>query len=618
MNVGLNTEPIPVQQHWYSLSSCSDTTCLMALAKPTYPSDQGRPGRLTSWLKRVAPGSGRDSQTELLLEVGQILGENFESPNHLGRFSEHVARVIDFDYLSLAQVDHAEWAVENVLQCGVKINGMSETWSISLDAVPQPEVFSTRSAAMCEVEQAAHGGKSSAWWMYRAGLRSMITAPIIADSTVIGVLIVASKLPQSYNATSIRTAQLLADAVAGSFANLRLHKRLRRELIERETVSTLAKTISSSLDIESSMPEFAHDLWRIIPANGVSISLATGVNDDTEDRWSFGVTPVASGTPDQQVLRSKMMVGGAMVGALTVVGFKHQRFTRHHLSLLNTIASNIAGAIAAAEMHARSMQLGEARLEWERAEAESRELQRVAAAKSDFLTTVSHELRTPLTSILAFADVLTRNQPGNLVEKQERQLSIIQRSGRRLAALIDDLLDTTLIEQGRFELKPVRFTVRGLVTELEQSFVPILQEKKQFLALDVPDYQIEMFADQIRLSQVISNLITNASKYSGEGSEIKVTLYAEDDDVIVRVIDQGIGIAQNDMQDIFGAFFRADNEGTRRQSGTGIGLYFCRMIVDHHNGEISAESNAGKGTTITVRLPREYVPEILPEESLTA
>ena len=141
----------------------------------------------------------------------------------------------------------------------------------------------------------------------------MITASIIADATVIGVLMVASRLPDTYNASDVHTAQMLADAVAGSFANLRLHKRLRRELIERETVSALAKTISSSLDVQSSMPDFAHDLWEIVPAHGVSISLATGLNDDTEDRWSFGVTPVAGASPNQRRLQSEMKVGGATV-----------------------------------------------------------------------------------------------------------------------------------------------------------------------------------------------------------------------------------------------------------------------------------------------------------------
>lgn len=591
----------------------------MALANSTYPTGQAQTGRLKSWLSKVAGlGSGRNGQNELLLEAGQILGDNFESPSHTGRFAQHLAKIVEFDYFSLAQVDHTEWTVDNLLQCGVNISGMSDTWSISLDAVPQPEVFSTKSAAMCEVDQAAHDGKSPAWWMYRAGLRSMINAPIIADGTVIGVLIVAAKLPRSYDIANVHTVQMLADAVAGSFANLRLHTRLRRELFERETISALAKTISSSLDIESSMPDFAHDLWKIIPANGVSISLATGVNDDTEDRWSYGVTPVAGDSPHQSKLTSAMKVGGAAVGTLTIVGTARQRYQRHHLSLLNTVASSIAGAIAAAEMHARSMELASTRLEWEQAQADSRELQRVAAAKSEFLTTVSHELRTPLTSILAFADLLTRNTSGNLEEKQERHLAIIQRSGRRLAVLIDDLLDATHIEQSKFELKPVRFDAGEMIIDLVESFGPILREKNQNFVVDLPESPVEMFADQIRLIQVVSNLITNASKYSGEGTEINIHARATSDEVTISIKDRGIGIAPDDIPRVFGAFYRADNVGTRAQSGTGIGLYFSRLILGHHHGAITAESEVGHGTIITARIPREYKIDSQSEISIAA
>jgi signal transduction histidine kinase len=191
------------------------------------------------------------------------------------------------------------------------------------------------------------------------------------------------------------------------------------------------------------------------------------------------------------------------------------------------------------------MELAETRLERERVEAESRELQRVAHAKSEFLTMVSHELRTPLTSILAFADVLKRNKQGNLIAKQERQLGIIQRSGRRLAVLIDDLLDATHIEQSKFELEPTRFDIGELVTELSESFAPILSEKSQTLVVDVRNDSIEMFADQIRMSQVLSNLITNASKYSNENTQIKAVVELEnEDEVVIKIEDQGIGIDQ--------------------------------------------------------------------------
>jgi len=421
-------------------------------------------------------------------------------------------------------------------------------------------------------------------------------------------------LPRNYDEADIHTTQLLANSVAGSFANLRLHRRLRRELIERETVSAIAKTISSSLDIGSSMPDFAHDLWKIVPATGVSISLATGVDDDTEDRWSFGVTPVASESPQSNMISADMKIGDATVGKLSVTGKPGQKYTRHHFSLLSTIASNIAGAIAAAEMHGRSMELAESRLDRERSEAEKREMQRVALVKSEFLTTVSHELRTPLTSILAFADVLKRNKSGNLMEKQERQLGIIQRSGRRLAVLIDDLLNATHIEQSKFELKPTRFNVGELVTELAESLMPELSQKNQKLSLLLPDEPIVMFADQVRLSQVISNLVTNSAKYSGKHSTVTLAVSVENDVVCITVEDEGIGIARTDLPHIFSAFFRADNEGTKSQAGMGVGLYFCHLIVDHHDGDIKVTSEEGRGTTMKVSMPLEFQPGPVEQE----
>ena len=591
----------------------------MAQSQSTYPPRPDATGRLQSWLSKVVNlVSGRDGRAALLVEAGQILGENFESPDHRDKFADHLAKIVDFDYFSLAQVDHSEWTVENLIQCGTRINGMSDFWSINLNAMPQPEVFSTRTAATCELEQAAHSGKFPAWWMYRAGLRSMITAPIIADATVIGILVVASRLPRNYDEADVHTAQQLANAVAGSFANLRLHRRLRRELIERETISAIAKTISSSLDIESSMPDFAHDLWKIVPANGVSISLATGIDDVTEDRWSFGVSPVASESPQQHTLSANMKVGDAAVGKICVISTSRQKYTRHHLALLNTIASNIAGAIAAAEMHGRSMELAETRLDRERAEAEKRELQRIALVKTEFLTMVSHELRTPLTSILAFADVLKRNKPGNLIDKQERQLGIIQRSGRRLAVLIDDLLNATHIEQSRFELKPTRFDIGELVAELTESLMPILSEKNQQLVLELPNEPIMMFADQVRLSQVISNLATNAAKYSSTDSKITVTVSAEKNVATISVKDEGIGITKTDLPNTFSAFFRADNEGTKKQAGMGVGLYFCRQIIDHHRGEITVDSEVGHGTTMTISLPLEFQAESLDNQPSAA
>ena len=115
-----------------------------------------------------------------------------------------------------------------------------------------------------------------------------------------------------------------------------------------------------------------------------------------------------------------------------------------------------------------------------------------------------------------------------------------------------------------------------------------------------------MFADKGRLSPVISNVTTNASKYSSPSTIVTVAVSTENDIVNISVKDEGIGIAEDDIPQVFGAFYRADNEGTRTQSGVGVGLHFCRRIVNHHHGQSRTESEVGNGTTMTVSLPLEF------------
>ena len=133
-----------------------------------------------------------------------------------------------------------------------------------------------------------------------------------------------------------------------------------------------------------------------------------------------------------------------------------------------------------------------------------------------------------------------------------------------------------------------------------------MSEKSQKLVLKQPDEPVVIFADQVRLSQVISNLMTNAAKYSDANSSITVSMWAENDDVLIRVKDRGIEIPKADLAHVFGAFYRADNEATRKEAGIGVGLYFCHLIVDHHRGEITATSEVEQGTAMTIRIPREF------------
>jgi signal transduction histidine kinase len=267
------------------------------------------------------------------------------------------------------------------------------------------------------------------------------------------------------------------------------------------------------------------------------------------------------------------------------------------LELLDRVADQIAPAIQNARMFAQERELRE------RLDQQNQDLIEAQAARKVFLSTVSHELKTPLTIISGFVDLLKDNAGGNLDEEQVETLGIIRRNASRLSLLINDMLDITRLDAGTFRVDPVDFDAIELVEEVSASFQGILEEKVQALAMDCPGQPIWLRADRNRIAQVVSNLISNASKYSPQGSEIRLSCAVTGERLEISVRDRGIGISPKDQQKLFTPFFRVDNEETRKVSGTGLGLVIAKSIAELHGGEIALESAPGEGTTVRLKLP---------------
>ena len=238
-----------------------------------------------------------------------------------------------------------------------------------------------------------------------------------------------------------------------------------------------------------------------------------------------------------------------------------------------------------------------------RLDARNRELQRVHEARGEFLSAVSHELKTPLASILAFADILARNQPGNLQQRQQDHLAAIQRNCRSLETLINDLLDLSRFDAGRFELTKRLFKADELFSETVRSFAPIFSQKNQTLVTDIQLGDIRLEADRERLGQVLANLLSNASKYSPAGKVVTLRARTMEGVICVEVEDQGIGIRPADMARIFTPFFRSDDPATRKVPGTGLGLAIVKSIIELHGGEVTASSEAGCGSKFGFKVP---------------
>jgi two-component system sensor histidine kinase BarA len=228
--------------------------------------------------------------------------------------------------------------------------------------------------------------------------------------------------------------------------------------------------------------------------------------------------------------------------------------------------------------------------------------------KSDFLATMSHELRTPLNSILGFSDVL--GAIDTLDEKQKRYVQNIQKSGRTLLEMINDILDLAKIESGKMDIRVSEFRINQVVAAQCDMARPLSEKKNIDLRVHIQADLPPMRQDQARVQQILNNLLSNAIKFTPEGGWIVVSVERDDKDFLVmRVSDTGVGIAEEDRQVIFEKFRQgrtAMSSGeaiTREHSGSGLGLSIVKEMCKLLGGEISVQSELGKGSTFTVRLP---------------
>ena len=215
--------------------------------------------------------------------------------------------------------------------------------------------------------------------------------------------------------------------------------------------------------------------------------------------------------------------------------------------------------------------------------------------KDRFIANAAHELRTPLTN-LKMRLYLLRRQP----EAADDHLNVLEQVTRRMQALVEDLLDVTRFDRGLLTLDRQNVSLQALLEEVVEVQQPHLDQKHIQMQLALPETEVMVWADPERLIQVFTNLLVNAINYTESGGTIAFKLHCEADHAVINVVDSGVGIPALMLPHIFEPFFRA-NLGTQR--GTGLGLTISREIVQAHGGAISAQSEYGKGTTITVRLP---------------
>src|SRR5271157_822919 len=232
------------------------------------------------------------------------------------------------------------------------------------------------------------------------------------------------------------------------------------------------------------------------------------------------------------------------------------------------------------------------------------ELKRAARVKSEFLANMSHELRTPLNSINGFSEVLFDETFGPLNPKQKQYVNNVLTSGKHLLLLINQILDMAKVEAGKMKLTLSDVSMKTLLNDISMLVADMVSKKKIEMQLEIPSDLSNIQADELKVKEIIYNLVSNAVKFTPEGGKIGMRAKKIGSDIEVVVWDTGVGIAAENMGKIFEGFFRVDTPYSRVTEGTGLGLPLSKKLVELHGGKFAVESEGlNKGTSVRFTLP---------------
>ncbi len=317
------------------------------------------------------------------------------------------------------------------------------------------------------------------------------------------------------------------------------------------------------------------------------------VRIDKADRIAYRATAIRA------VICVPILKSGRFVAAMAVHQTSARRWTEAETELLQQVASRCWESIERARFER----------EQKRLLALAEEANR---AKDEFLAMLGHELRNPLSPILTALEIMKLRE----TESSARERTIIERQVSHLTRLVDDLLDVSRIARGKVELKSERVEIADVVRRAMEMSSPLFEQRSQLLAVELDATPMTVLGDSARLDQVLANLLTNASKYTPHRGRILVRAGLEGSDVLLSVEDDGIGIAEEVLPQIFDMFVQGRQALDRSEGGLGLGLAIVRSLVQRHGGTVSAGSaGIGKGSRFVVRLPQAAATSAEPEAS---
>lgn len=327
----------------------------------------------------------------------------------------------------------------------------------------------------------------------------------------------------------------------------------------------------------------------------------------------------------REILAIPILAGGdimACISLASVHGYSEEII--QWIESINTVLSaRVAGILAyrnmrnlgkTLEVQNRELEMQKSELQHQSAELEQQnvelqiqkeQLNEANRLKTTFLSNMSHELRTPLNSVIALSGVMYRRLSGKISDEEQNYLQIIERNGRRLLEIINDILDISRIESGKVDVVLSEFTIKDLIDEVVTLIKPQAENKKIKLSFTKGCPDVNMISDYKMCFHILQNLIGNAVKFTEKG-KVTITASCSDNEIFIEVKDTGVGIPADQIDHIFDEFRQADQSTTRKHEGTGLGLAIARKFSTILGGEISVESKEEKGSVFTLKLPVRF------------